>query len=187
MPRKHTVNCSTNQEQTAEVWKGIVGYEGLYEVSSTGRVRTVPRTIWFRGRWGKIVGRNKPGQILRQQPHAGGYWTIMLVKNLKFTLRLVHHLVLEAFVGPRPKNMECCHGNGNKKDNKLENLRWDTRSNNNRDRRLHGKQTKLCLEQIIEIRKLYAAGQYSQQKLGEMFNVSQSMIGAIVRNKAWVL
>jgi hypothetical protein len=61
---------------------------------------------------------------------------------------MVHQLVLEAFVGPRPRGMESCHNNGNQTDNRLVNLRWDTKSENNLDRVRHGTHSesskKLC-------------------------------------------
>lgn len=58
--------------------------------------------------------------------------------NINGKHRLVHNLVLEAFVGSRPKGMYACHNNGNPKDNRIENLRWDTPKNNVKDRNGHG-------------------------------------------------
>ena len=63
----------------------------------------------------------------------------------------IAHCVLNAFVGPRPDGLFACHNNGDKLDNSLSNLRWDTRSNNERDKLKHG-MLKLTVEQVREVR-----------------------------------
>lgn len=117
----------------AERWLPVLGHEGSYEVSDHGRVRSVDRTVTdknglrtrrFRGRMLKLRSDRK-GYLRIQPGHRQG--------DLP-----VHVLVLFAFVGPRPPDMECCHNNGNQRDNRLENLRWDTRSSNMRDCIKHG-------------------------------------------------
>ncbi len=61
------------------------------------------------------------------------------------------HYVLETYVGPRPEGMWACHNDGDKNNNSLSNLRWDTRSNNERDKLKHGK-LQLTAEQVREVR-----------------------------------
>ena len=110
------------------------------------------------------------------------------------TLR-VHNLVLFAFVGPRQEGMEGCHNDGDRTNNHLKNLRWDTHSKNNHDKIKHGTnlpgeknpKAKLTEDQVKEIRKLYATklSEYSQSKLGKRFGVGQDQISSIVRRESW--
>ena len=105
-----------------ERWLPIAGYEGSYEVSSLGRVRSLDR-INPRGSsyTGKVLSQcGERDQHLSVTPHAGG-----LRRNF-----YVHHLVLVTFVGPCPPGMEGCHWNDIPGDNRLVNLRWDTRRAN---------------------------------------------------------
>lgn len=108
-----------------ENWLPVVGYEGLYEVSDRGRVRSLARVC--------AAGRKRKGRILSQSSGRYGHRRVVLYRDAVRTQWMAHVLVLTAFVGPRPEGMECCHGNGNPADNRVENLRWDTRSANQRD------------------------------------------------------
>lgn len=101
------------------------GYSGLYEVSNTGRVRSLPRATTL-------------GKILKNQVDANGYHRISLSKDGKARVHLVHHLVLEAFVGPKPPGLQCLHGDGNPSNNLRSNLRWGTPRQNMTDLVRHG-------------------------------------------------
>jgi len=119
-----------------ERWRDISDYPN-YQVSDRGRVRSKQRiTIDINGRAMRF------NSVIRKQ-HVGNS------KRLAVTLRsggarstsdskLVHHLVLEAFVGPRPHGMEACHNDGNCFHNALANLRWDNREGNVADVYRHG-------------------------------------------------
>ena len=121
-------------DATHEHWRDVVGYEGSYQVSDHGRVRSVARPIAtsFKG-----APRIKPvrERILKYTLDRAGYPTVSLYSGGKSTRRQakVHRLVLEAFVGPAPDGTICCHWNDIKADNRLANLRWDTPSANNHD------------------------------------------------------
>lgn len=114
-------------------WQPVVGYEGLYEVSREGRVRSLDRVK--RNRWGEYV---QPGVELRASSAGDGYAKVALTKDGKLRTRRVHILVLEAFVGRRPDGMQACHNDGNQGNNCIENLRWDTVSANTYDKIRHG-------------------------------------------------
>ena len=116
-----------------EIWKPVVGYEGPYEVSDRGKVRSLDRTVIYKT--GQT--RHFKGQPLKLKPHHG-YWRVELNRNGKCACFRVHRLVLAAFVGPLPEGKEVCHNNGNPGDNRLENLRYGTKSENQRDRIKHG-------------------------------------------------
>lgn len=125
---------SDMDETTAERWLPVPDYEGLYEVSDQGRVRSLPRGAATYG--GRAWSRN--GQILKPAPSVGSALTVGLSVGGERRTWRVHTLVLLAFVGPRPDGLQCCHGNGDFADNRLGNLRWDTPSSNMIDRFNHG-------------------------------------------------
>ena len=120
----------------AEEWRPVVGYEGRYEVSSLGRVKSLPRCVGRKDGSGQFL----KGRLMVLTPHASKspYPTVALCKNGVQRQHTVHRLVLEAFVGPCPPGMEACHNDGNHADSSLANLRWDTHLENHRDSVEHG-------------------------------------------------
>lgn len=123
-------------------WRPIRGYEGFHEVSNTGLVRSLPRHYPVK-RNGKTFTQFRKGQMMKLQRTRHGYAEVRLraesrgEPNRAF---LVHRLVLEAFVSPRPPGMQACHYDGDRSNNHVENLRWDTPSANIRDSLRHGTQ-----------------------------------------------
>lgn len=116
-----------------EEWKPIPGYEG-YEVSNHGRVRSLDRTVQLKdGRTRRQKGRALKPWVIQ------GYLYVSLYKGRKVKKKRIHRLVLEAFVGPCPEGMECLHGDGNPANNRLDNLRWASPSDNNLDTVKHGR------------------------------------------------
>lgn len=105
-----------------EIWKDVLGYEGLYRVSNLGRFRSSDGTL----------------RSVTREPR-NGYCRVSVRKDGKKKSLYIHSLVLEAFVGPRPTGMDCCHNNDDKADNRLCNLRWDSRANNLADRKRNGR------------------------------------------------
>lgn len=116
-----------------EHWLPVVSYPDVYEVSDLGRVRSLDR---YRP-WGNNLILHR-GQILNPMRSETGHCSVDLRNLGSRSPQLVHRLVLEAFVGPCPDGMEGCHFNGDPADNRLTNLRWDTRSANNLDAVRHG-------------------------------------------------
>ena len=110
-----------------ENWKPVVGFEGAYEVSDQGNVRSIDRSYEQISRHGTKYMHSKKGRLLRPGRTSSGHLSVALGRG---NSRTVHSLVMEAFVGPRPDKMEICHNNGNPADNRLENLRYATRSEN---------------------------------------------------------
>lgn len=107
-----------------ECWKPIQNFEGCYDVSDKGRVRSLDRIDG--------QGRNWKGRVLKPKGRKNnkGYVNVALCKNGLIVYREIHRLVLETFVGPCPKGMEACHGKKGNRNNSLPNLRWDTPHNN---------------------------------------------------------
>lgn len=103
-------------------WRPVPDYPD-YLVSDEGEV------VRHTGGQGATAGR-----VLKPYRNKRGYCSVSLYQGNSGRRRYVHHLVLTAFVGPCPEGMEACHGNDIKDDNRLSNLRWDTHSENHKDR-----------------------------------------------------
>lgn len=116
-----------------ERWRPVVGFQGFYEVSSLGQVRSLDRVEKTRNRWGEM-DRVKRGKILKPGLR-GRHLTVDLRAPGRIPRHyLVHRLVLEAFVGPAPKDQPLAlHWNDVPTDNRLENLRWGSVSDNAHD------------------------------------------------------
>lgn len=112
-----------------ERWLPVPGYEGFYEVSNLGKVRSLPRVI-EKSNGARMTLR---GQMLKPYDSGDGHVRVRLQKVGHIVDRYVHQLVLETFVGPPPPDTEGCHWDGNPQNNRVDNLRWDTRSENIRD------------------------------------------------------
>lgn len=172
-----------------EVWKPIIGYEGLYEVSDLGRVRSVTR-VCAHSHAGHT--RTVPSKLRRLNRTRHGYDQVCLFSGSAVSKTiLVSRLVLEAFVGPAPVGMEACHNDGDKTNNSLANLRWDTRKANHADKRQHGTHregveihcAKLTDTDVRQIKT--ALQQTSQTALARRFGVTQATISAIATGKTW--
>ena len=120
-----------------EIWKPVLGYEGFYEVSSIGRVRSLDRWVERPPQGTRLVR----GRVLKQTVQVGrdfGYPYIKVCVNGVSKTKRVHTLVCEAFHGPRPAGMQVCHNDGTRTNNTVGNLRWGTPSENQLDRIDHG-------------------------------------------------
>lgn len=174
-----------------EVWKPIIGYEGLYEVSNKGRVKSLKR---------KVENRTNliEEKIMKQVITTNGYYKITL-SNQKSSTKLVHRLVAEAFI-PNLENKKCVnHIDCNRLNNNLENLEWATHSENNhlpfvQGRRVnnlivkHGEDnhnSKLTNQEVINIRAMYIPYKISASKIAKIYNVCTATIEKILENKTY--
>lgn len=114
------------QPTRPETWRPVKGYEGIYEVSDQGRVRSVTRRITYKD------GRSyiRRGQPMTQTRSNGYHYTVRLSKNRKSRNEYVHVLVAETFIRPRIDGEYVLHWNDDPSDNRVENLRLGTQSNN---------------------------------------------------------
>ena len=122
-----------------EVWRVSPSYFG-YEVSSSGRIRSVDRVIDYLSRTGNPARRRFRGQILNPRIDQKGYCRVKIgTRQGVRRFAAVHQIVCEAFHGPCPTpTHEVAHGDGDKQNNEAANLRWATHSENMADRIGHG-------------------------------------------------
>src|SRR4029077_8081835 len=174
---------------TCEQWLPVAGYEAFYQVSNLGRVRSV----------GTGRGR-RTWKILRQWRSGHGYMVVDLQIDSKRKSRLVHCLVADSFIGPKPEKHDVDHIDGDRTNNMRLNLRYLTRSGNilARNERLrgfglpaHGEQrgesnpgAKLTGQQVENIRALGAQG-LPHKKIAGIFGVGREAVGKILRNERW--
>lgn len=178
-----------------EEWKDVVGFEGLYQVSNFGRVKTLGRIAEIRNRWGGAMLRKHRSKIMKlgsvNNPHRH-YVTVGLRKNGAVTTYEVHRLVAAAFIGPMPKGECTCHKNGNSKDNRAENLRYDTQKANIEDKKLHGTYVEgetvawaeLANVQVAAMRMRYATGERAD-KLAAEFRTTENNVRRICRGERY--
>lgn len=170
------------EAEMSEIWKPVVEYEGLYEVSSLGRIKSFP----------KRRNHSKP-IILKSSIGSHGYPSVSLLKNGVQKGYTVHSLVLTAFRGPRPKNNESRHLNGIRTDPRLVNLRWGTHRDNCLDRKRHGRGNsgemhplaKVTENDVREMRYLRNVKGLKLREIGERFNCTPHHIGMICRRTTW--
>lgn len=131
-----TSNVVRGKVLTMEHWKPVVGYEGAYEVSDTGVVRSLDRTTPH-----AFIGEHtRHGKTITPRPTTRGHWAVRLFRGGRSKQYLVHRLVLEAFVGPCPPGCVLgLHRDDNPLNNTPANLYWGTHADNARDRLRNGR------------------------------------------------
>ena len=168
-----------------EIWKPVVGFEGRYEVSSLGRIKALARKIYYAdGRCGKVKERLVRGTIMNT-----GYIGVSFDSTHR---KAVHQVVAEAFFGVPEYRRTVNHKDGDKTNNRIENLEWVTYARNNAHARetglnkQHGERCNLVkyTDQFIQaVRNVYAAYQPTYAELGGMFGLTGTHVKQIVLNQ----
>lgn len=169
-----------------ETWKDIPGYEGKYQVSNIGRVKSLSREIHSKNQNGEFTWISKE-RIHKPAKHDKGNHLSVVLHNPKRT-KMVHQLVMLAFIGPPPGGMCVLHTNGDATDNCLDNLRYDTQSENIYDVYRQGKAWKtLHADDVAGIKFGLWCG-ISCAELGRMFGVGHQAINKIKKGDrhAWI-
>jgi hypothetical protein len=174
-----------------EQWRPIPGWEGIYEVSSFGRVKSLART--------KLGRFNKSGErsilpvretVRKLWTKDDGYIKVGLCRDSVVRPHVVHRLVCLAFHGPPPfEGAEVAHFDGSRDNNRPDNLRWATKSENYADRWRHGTETAgvgngnaiLTDEAVVHIRK----SKMSVNALAALYGVDKGAISAARLGKSW--
>jgi hypothetical protein len=172
---------------TADEWKPVVGFEGLYEVSDLGRVRSLDRTV------PSIIGikQHRRGAIMAQSLDSD-YLHLLLWKNGKGYNCWTHRLVAQAFIPNPDGKPEVNHKEQPKTDNRVSNLEWATKAQNDEHAAMTGLvlkgskvgTAKLTEAQVVLMRKLWAQG-WTQNALQGFFEVSQTTVQYAVTGKSW--
>ena len=171
-----------------EVWKNIAGFEGIYQVSNMGRVRSVDRYV-------ECVDscRHYKGRIMRLNKRKNGYLDICLRRQEINIRPLIHRLVAEAFI-PNPNNLPCVnHKDENKENNCVENLEWCTQEYNNSYGEGHKQRSKNSIKYAIQkqskpvlqysLNGEYIAEYYSAMEAGRKNNCRQGGISECCNGK----
>jgi hypothetical protein len=161
-------------------FRDIAGFPG-YRVGDDGSVWSAWAKASTGERGGIVSVIGSEWRRMKAHPNDSGHLRVALGHSAR---RYVHHLVLEAFVGPCPDGLEGCHEDGDPTNNHHTNLRWGTRKSNMEDRTRHGTTaTVLCESDVLSIRCEYAAGGITQQKLADKFGVSLMTINHILKRR----
>lgn len=162
-----------------ESWKDVPGYEGVYRVSSLGRVVSL---------------HSKHQRILVPVLRNNGYLHVKLCGPAGKKQVSIHCLVAGVFIGPRPLGLDVSHINGDKSDNRYTNLLYESHSDNCSRRRSHGTAytpkgelhhaAKLSVDKVGEIFRLRSNGA-SQKKIAKIFGVTQSNISRVLSGALW--
>lgn len=159
-----------------ESWKDIPGFEGEYQVSDQGNVRSLDR-IGYRHKNGKAFKVTLKGRVLRPGPSKTGHLYVVLGRKTHGIP--VHQLVAKTFIGPRPKGSDVRHLNGNPADNRLENLAYGNRTENILDVYKNGGRWRtLNLEEVKQIKARIAAGDV-QAQIARDFGISACTVWKI--------
>jgi NUMOD4 motif/HNH endonuclease len=173
-----------------EKWLPVVGYEGLYEVSNCGRVRSLARNVRSKNPNKFYL---KPGRILVLVPSRYVYLDVCLSdKDGRSKSHRVASIVTAAFIGPRPGGLQIDHKDGDKQNNCVWNLRYVTPkankgAGNYTQRHPSGEDngfSKLTKQDAVEIRRLALEGM-SQKEIGKIFNIHQTHVGKIINHALW--
>lgn len=175
-----------------EIWKDVVGYEGLYTVSNIGNIKSLDRFIIIKNEQKDYI-RFEKGVSKKLSIHYKGYLTSSLSKEGNIFNTFVHRIVARAFIDNPENKKEVNHINGIKTDNRVENLEWVTSKenskhawNNNLNKPKNGQQngnSKLKKEDILVIRNLFL--EHSSVQIGKLYNVNNTTINRIVNKKTW--
>ncbi|MEK5104348.1 NUMOD4 domain-containing protein [Cytobacillus sp. FSL M8-0252] len=178
-----------------EIWKNVTGFEGLYQVSNIGRVKSLGR---YRERKDGLLIKVKE-KVLMVRTDSKGYEKVDLTKGGKRKTVLVHRVVAQAFIPNSNNKPQVNHKDGNKKNNKVSNLEWNTISENIKHAHetglinsslLKGEENinaKLSEMQIRYIRENYIPKdrEFGTRALSKQYGVSQNAISKIVNYKTW--
>jgi hypothetical protein len=175
-----------------EEWRPVVEWEGLYEVSSHGRVRSLGRVVTAVGRE-KTHLRRIPPRLLTAWIASHGYFMVCLGgrKCKGGTHELVHRLVCRAFHGPAPEGHEVCHGPGGKRDNTASNLSWGSKSKNRNEDRVRdgtlidGVRHYNALLSTEEVLQIWSRKAESSAEVASCYVVNSRTIRDIWNRKTW--
>lgn len=173
-----------------EVWKSVPGYEGIYSISSLGRVRSEERLVKQSNRWKQVVQRYQVERILKPKVTPAGYRSVSLCVAGSIKHVGVHRLIALAFIPNPDEKPVVAHNDGNPSNNTLGNLRWATVAENHSDMIIHGTapirernpRCKVNERIVVEIRSIR---NMSQRAIAKMYAISASQVRNIQKGVSW--
>lgn len=161
-----------------EIWKDIKGYEGDYQISNLGRVKSL---------------KYKKERILKYFFDKDGYKNLTLTKNGKAKKKKIHRLVAECFIKNPFNKPDVNHIDLDKSNNNVSNLEWVNKRENMKHASLNNDNcrgegiasSKLTEKDVIKIRQMYSTKKYTYKDLSRIFKVANTTIGLIVRKETW--
>ena len=170
-----------------EIWAFAVGFGGRYSVSSLGRIR---RNAYIAAHPNGDLTLPEKMFCAKPSGTTGGYPIVNLKKDgEKSKPTLVHRLVLEAFEGPCPDGMECAHGDGNRLNGRLDNLRWATPTENSHDKETHKTVCKGVSRPMAkltdELVSFIRSSTKSQSAIARELGVTPSLINKVKHGVVW--
>lgn len=178
-------------QKQEEFWKDIPGYENIYKINYLGDIKSLPR--WVKNNRATFLTKEK---ILKPIKSKIGYNVVFLTNNGLRKSKYIHRLIAEVFI-PNPENKpQVNHIDGNKSNNSIDNLEWNTSKENVNHAikigltiSLKGENTyhcKLTEQKVLAIRRLYRMNpKFNQSKLAIKVGVSNQNINDIIKRKAW--
>lgn len=174
-----------------EIWKDIPGFEGCYQASNSGKIKSKKRTVTY------STGKTQiyPSVVLIPGVTESGYYSVTLCKDTRRFTKRVCRLIGLTFI-PNPENKpQINHKDGDKKNDAVSNLEWSTGSENQLHRYRVLKKgvpvgekhanSKVNNSSVKKIRQMHSTGLYSQRAIGDKFGISQPTVWEIVNNKIW--
>lgn len=175
---------------SVEIWKAVPGFEGRVEASSYGRVRKTSYVI----RAGRGSGHLKhmAGRVVSPRGHPWGYEWVEFMVNGQRHAEFVHRLVAATFIGPCPPGYYVLHGDNNPANNRVENLRYGTPSENCADKLIHGTQphgeaipwSKLTEAQVVDMRTRRASGE-KLATIASDYNLPELYVWQVTTGRKW--
>lgn len=180
-----TIKIKNTIEMENEFWKDIKEYEGMYEVSNLGRVKSLKRERISRGNSIAFVKE----RILAVSKDSYGYPVATLYRNNEPNWVKVHRLVAESFIENVYNKPEVNHKNGIRNDNRVENLEWCTQSENSIHKfrvlkSINGRSI-ITADDAVSIRTKYRSGNFTQIELSKEYGLCKGQISRIVCKKCW--
>ena len=176
-----------------EIWKDINGYEGLYQISNLGRVKSLQKKVWTVRNNSYSIRKEKILKLVNRH----GYYAVELFNNGIGKMKQVHRLIAIEFIPNVNNKKEINHINGIRNDNRIENLEWCTRSENaihsvivlKKNVGISNKRSKLNPEKVLKIKELLLNKKllnHTYNSIAELFDVSVSTIFSINKGVTWV-
>ena len=172
-----------------EIWKDVIGYEGLYQVSNLGTIKSLSRT-----RKNHTNGIACVKERMLNPSTSNGYKCVQLRKNCSGKFIAVHRLVALMFLNNTEDKPTVNHIDGNKLNNVVSNLEWATYTENN----IHAIKNKLRLiigedhfaasfsdNEVIELRKIIDSGLYTQRSIANAYSIKESVVSKIKTRATW--